>query len=260
MFDRDGATERQVRTVQFISVLAEVIKDHLCTDEIKGALDDWELEPALLKKLDPLYYKKGDKGKILYDQGATFYPKLLWWKAGKDKNGKERPAKMASKYYLEDEVDENGEQVEVNPLDFMGVRHYITPAIKFESVFMGAKTKNIQCKVYEAEVKLAETGPKRLLKVQANRAPTVIINGQNPLLARSKPESKEEKIPVKSAQIEEKTSATVKASPVADPSVDEESEKLEASGDEGDEDKPVIPAPKKVIKKKVSAAPKKEKV
>ncbi len=193
MYDRDGATERQLRIVQFISVLSSIIVDHLLTDESKKAMNMWTVKEAHLDKINPLYYKRGDKGEIIEGAGATFYPKLIWYGAGKDKKGKDRSASMRSKYYLEDEVDEQGEQVQVDPLDYIGVRHYVTAAIKFESVFIGAKTKNMQCKVYEAEVKAADTGPKRLLKIQSNRTPTIILNGSNPLL--NKPENIGESVP-----------------------------------------------------------------
>lgn len=250
MYDRDGATERQVRTVQFIATMSEVIKEHLLLDDIKAAMDSYELEAADLKKLDPLYYKR-DKGKLVEGASPSFYPKLIWYKAGKDKNGKERPANMKTTYYLEDEVDENGEQVEADPMDFMGVRHYITAAVKFESVFMGAKTKNIQCKVYEAEVKAADTGPKRLLKISSTRTPTVIISGANPLLKKSSvADSKDES---------DESSSKPSVKGVTRPVVHAPDEELHASDEETDY-LPVkeaeVKASKKVTKVKVTGAKK----
>lgn len=173
MYDRDGATEKQLRTIMFIEVLAELITEHLLTEESKAAMNKWDLEASELKKINPLFYKK-ERGKIVDGASPTFYPKLIWWKAGKDKQGRDKEARMATVFYSEDEIDENGEQAQVNPLDFLGMRCYITPAIKFESIFLGSKN-NLQCKVYEAEIKAAETGPKRLLKVVSRSVPSVSI-------------------------------------------------------------------------------------
>lgn len=183
MYDRDGATERQMRTVQFINVLTDVLKEHLLLDETKNETEFYELEAADLKKFNPLYLKK-DKGKIVEGSAPTFYPKLIHFKAGKDKNGKPRDAKMMTKFYLEDEVDDNGDSVEVNPLDYIGVRFHATTAVKFECIYMSAKTINIQTKATEAEIKAAETGPKRLLRVgNGARQPSIGMGvSSNPLM------------------------------------------------------------------------------
>ena len=163
MHDREGATEKQLRSVHFINILSDIVKDYLLTEEGKSSVENWELEAAHLKKLNPLYFKK-DKGKVVEGSIPTFYPKLMYYKASKDKNGKEREARIGTKFYLEEEVDENGDSLEVNPLDFLSVRCHVTPAIKFENVYVGSKI-SMQCKVYEANVKAADSGPKRLLKV-----------------------------------------------------------------------------------------------
>jgi len=162
MYDREGATDKQMRTVQFINCLSDVVKDYLLTDEGKASVENWDLEAPLLKKVNPLYFKR-DKGKIVEGSSPTFYPKLMYYKASKDKNGKEREPRIGTKFYLEDEVDENGDSQEVNPLEFVGVRCHVTPAVKFENVYVASKV-SMQCKVYEANVKAADSGPKRLLK------------------------------------------------------------------------------------------------
>lgn len=185
MYDRDGATERQLRTVAFITALTDVLKEVLLSEECKEETGFYELEAADLKKFSGLFYKK-DRGKIVPDSTPTFYPKIIYFKPGTDKNGKPRDAKMVTKFYLEDEVDENGEPVEVNPLDYIGVKCYATTAIKVECIFMGAKTINIQCKATEAEVKASETGPTRLLRVSRARTQTIGIgSASNPLMRPS---------------------------------------------------------------------------
>jgi len=238
MYDRDGATERQARSVMFIEVLAEILIEHCLTEETKDALGKYDLEAALLKKLNPLYYKT-EKGKRVEGASPTFYPKLMWYKAGKDKNGKDKPASMGTTFYSEDDVDENGEQVTVDPLEFIGVKCYITPAIKFENIFLGSKN-NLQAKIYEAEVKAVETGKKRLLKVAATRAPSVIISGSNPLLQKGPGGKDEVKEPGVSSKLDENRVSDYTVSSHA------EDDQLQASDDEGEKKK-------KIIKKKIAA-------
>lgn len=239
MYDRDGATERQVRTVMFIEVLSELLIEHCLTDETKDALGKYDLEAALLKKLNPLYYKT-EKGKKIEGASPTFYPKLMWWKAGKDRNGKDKPASMSTVFYSEDEVDAEGEQLKIDPLEFIGVKAYATAAIKIENIFLGSKN-NLQAKVYEAEVKEIESGKKRLLKVAATRGPSVIIGGSNPLLEQ-KLSNNEEK--------ERSSSSSVPATKDQDQILFHagSDDQLQASDDEGTDKK------KKVIKKRVVSA------
>ena len=173
-------TVLQDRTVTWIECFSELVTEYLTSDKFKNITDKWDLEPALLKKINPLYYKT-EKGKRVEGSSPSFYPKLSWSKAGKDKNGKDRPARMFTKFYSEDDInEETGDQREVDPLEFLGIRCYVTAAIKIESVFLGSKN-NTQCKVYESEIKAVDGGMKRLLKVNSNRPPpTVLVNGVNP--------------------------------------------------------------------------------
>lgn len=241
MYDRDGATERQVRTVMFIEVLSELLIEHCLLDETKDALGKYDLEAALLKKLNPLYYKT-EKGKKIEGASPTFYPKLMWWKAGKDRNGKDKPASMNTVFYSEDEVDAEGEQLKIDPLEFIGVKAYTTAAIKIENIFLGS-SNSLQAKVYEAEVKEIESGKKRLLKVSATRGPSVIIGGSNPLLEQ-KLSNNEEK--------ERSSSSSVPATKDQDQILFHagSDDQLQGSDDEGTgTDKK-----KKVIKKRVVSA------
>lgn len=244
MYDRDGATEKQLRTVAFINAFCDVLKEILLTDEMKETTEKYELEAADLKKLNPLFLKK-EKGKVVEGSTPTFYPKLIWFKSGKDKNGKERPSKMMTKYYSEDEINENGEQLEVDPLDLIGVKHYITPAIKFESTYLSAKTNNLQIKIYEAETKVTETGPKRMLKVGRSSGPSISIGGVNPLLNRSS--NLENSVQQDDDSLDEKKEQVKPTVTVSKP-------QLVASDDEAPEDEESKPKKKVVIRKKVPKA------
>ncbi len=163
MYDMEGATPRQARTVMFLEVLGEHCKDHALQDSVKEAMNLYNLERSHLEKFNPLFYKT-EKGKIIETASPTFYAKLAWLKPGKDKKGNDCPAKMITTYYSEDEVDDNGNPKEVNPLDFEGVPYYIRPAVKISGLFIGKTAKTMQAKIYEADVKPKENVSRRLLK------------------------------------------------------------------------------------------------
>lgn len=250
MYDLDGANERQLRTVQFINIMCEIIRDHLLTEEAKEEMQLYELEAAHLKKLNPLVYKKDTKTKkVIEGSTPTFYPKLIWYKESTDKNGKSRPANMQTEFYDEEDVDEEGNQLSVNPLDYIGKHLYATAAVKFDCFFGNAAAKNIQCKVIEAEVKLKDNTKKRLLRPSANRQAisSSSSSSSSALISEASdevpPEEDEVKIPVPTAT---KTPVVPSSS----------SKVLIASDDEAPpEDEPVEEVkPKKKVVRKVKAS------
>lgn len=171
MYDRNGASEFQLLTVQFIEVFSEVCQEYTLQSAVKQSLSAPKTELHHLEKYNPLYYPEDKKtGERIQGKSPNFYPKLLWSKAGVNKNGKAIAERMFTRFYSEDEVGPDGEPLPLNPLDFLDKRHYTTPAIKFESIFFSAKTKNIQTKVYEALVKLVDNGSKRLLRTVPRQA------------------------------------------------------------------------------------------
>lgn len=204
MWGREGATEREIQTTRKIEAIVQKAKEHLLSIKKEG-LKKPKLEMSDLKDMDKiLYWKEDEDGNRVVGQGPTFSPKLIEFKARKDpKTGKEKPYSMSTVFYLEDEVDENGDPIEVSPLDFLSTKSekrycYGRPAVKFESIFFGAKVISIQCKITEADVALVQSGPQRLLhgrhKVKVNVNNKVTINtskGVNPLLS-SAPSKKDE--------------------------------------------------------------------
>ncbi len=151
MYNRDKPTELQLRTVAFINALSDVIKEYLLQDTTKEALELYELDAADLKKLNPLYIKRV-QGKPVEGASPAFYPKLHWIKAKDSK-----PESMRTRFYPADVLEARdlrsppGETT-INPLDYIGTLCEATSVVKFDSIFLGAKTKNIQCKLLEAEV------------------------------------------------------------------------------------------------------------
>lgn len=174
MYDRNGATDHQLRSVQFIEVLSEVCQEYTLQPHVKQSLSAPKTELHHLEKYNPLYYPEDKKtGERIQGKSPNFYPKLLWVKAGVNKNGKEVKERMFTRFYAEDEDGPDGEPLSLNPLEFLDKKHYTTAAVKFESIFFGAKTKNIQTKVYEAVVKAADSGSKRLLRTAVRVPPSM---------------------------------------------------------------------------------------
>lgn len=242
LYDRDGATVHQEMTVQFIELIAEIATEHMIKPEIKDSVNNHKLQAHHLEKFNPLYYRE-EKGVRVPGASPTFYPKLLWFKAGKDKRGKEVGDRMFSKMYLEDEVDENGEPLEATVLDFISKKHNTTPAVKIDGIFLGSLAKNIQYKLYEAYVKEMDSNSKRLLKTPAVKTQSVIINGVNPLMNKGKDE----------ASSDTKTNTEehdIKVpQPPTDSKIEREEHKLEASDDEEEHDEDE--KPKKAKKSKI---------
>jgi hypothetical protein len=105
------------------------------------------LEPANLKKFNPLYWKR-DKGKIVEGSGPTLYAKLIV--------SKKEGIKITSIFY-----DEQGNTLD--PVSLIGKYAHVKAAIKIESIFVG-KDVSLQVKLYEAEVRLIQTGMQSLMR------------------------------------------------------------------------------------------------
>jgi len=222
MKDKEGATERQEKTLEVFNKIVEKCKDHLLS--VRTKIKKFDLERNDLKKLNPMYMKRKEDGQIDENAIPTLYPKLLYYKSRKDKNGNEIPAKIGSVFYNEDEVDEEGNPVEVDPMIFLGKRCLVTAALKVESIFVGKDIK-LQCKLIEADVKSLDTKPKRLLRsFVCNDEPVVSNSGNNPLIEDDEEENE-----------------------IVQPVVEEKKEELLAASDDEDDGKK---KKKKIVKKK----------
>jgi hypothetical protein len=178
LYDINGATTKQQKTVEALQEIIQQCKKNILKDSTQEAMgkidDDDKILESDLRKINLIFWKK-ENGKPNPEMGGTIYPKLIWSKARTDsKTNKQIGSKMMSRFYNEDDVDEDGNPIEVNPLDYVGKRFQITPAIKIESIFIGAKI-SIQAKVYEAFVKETESGPKRLLVYKPQRSEDIIV-------------------------------------------------------------------------------------
>jgi hypothetical protein len=144
LFNRDAPSVEERAWVDTFNKIVEHIKEYLLAH--RDDIEKYELEPADLKKLNPLYYKK-EKGKIVEGAGPVLYPKVL--------QNKKNDA--ITTFF----VDEKGN--DIDPMSLLEKACLVTAAVKIESIFVGAKI-SLQIKVHEAEVKMFDNAPKRLLR------------------------------------------------------------------------------------------------
>ena len=144
LWNRDGASKEEKEWSDTFDNIVEKCKDHLIAN--REEIEMYELEKRDLKKFNPLYYKR-EKGKIVEGTGPTLYAKLI---VSKKLN------KILTMYF-----DFNGDSMD--PVSLLGKYCYTKAAVKIESIFIGNRI-SLQVKLYECEVKLMDTGMKRLLK------------------------------------------------------------------------------------------------
>lgn len=155
LWNRDGATKEEKEWSDTFNNIVEACKEHLIAN--REEIEQYELEATDLKKFNPLYWRR-DKGKIVEGSGPTLYAKLI---VSKKQN------KIISMFY-----DENGD--ELDPLTLLGKYCYTQAAVKIESIFIGSKI-TLQVKLYECEVKLADTGMKRMMKKRPEGSKSVTM-------------------------------------------------------------------------------------
>lgn len=172
LWARDGATKSQKAWTDTFANIVEHCKDHLVAN--REEIEQYDLAKSDLKKLDPLYWKR-DRGKVVEGTGPTLYAKLI---VSKKQN------KIISMFY-----DYNGDSVD--PLTLIGKYCFARAAIKVESIFIGNKI-SLQVKLYEVEVRLAETGMKRLLSRPKANTRVLTSRSVNPLNDEKKSEETED--------------------------------------------------------------------
>jgi len=179
MWSKEGVSESELKATNLLEELIKKCKDQILS--VKKELKKPKMEMSDLKKLDKLlYWKEDDNGERIPDTGPIFSPKLIEYKETKDKNGNVKPHQISTVFYLENEVDEFGNPVEVSPLEFLSDKTnkkycYITPAIKIDNIFIGGTATTIQCKIYEADIELAQQGQQRLLHPNSGKKQNQLV-------------------------------------------------------------------------------------
>jgi hypothetical protein len=145
LWNKNGATEEEKEWTDTFNSVVEHAKKYVL--DHKDDIEKYDLEPANLKKFNPLYWKR-DKGKIVEGSGPTLYAKLIV--------SKKEGIKITSIFY-----DEQGNTLD--PVSLIGKYAHVKAAIKIESIFVG-KDVSLQVKLYEAEVRLIQTGMQSLMR------------------------------------------------------------------------------------------------
>jgi hypothetical protein len=161
LWNRDGATKEEKEWSTTFESIIDRCKEHLIAN--REEIDQYTLEMADLKKFNPLYFKR-EKGKVVEGTGPTLYAKLIVSK---------KQDKIISMFY-----DDNGD--EVDPLSLLGKYCYAKAAVKIESIFIGNKI-SMQVKLYECEIKLTDTGMKRMMKKRPEGSKKVTLTSSKPL-------------------------------------------------------------------------------
>lgn len=149
LFTKDAPTKAEREWVDTFEAIVKRCSDYLI--DHKDDLEEYELEEAHLKKLNPLYYKK-EKGKRVEGAGPTLYPKLIQSK---------KLDKIQTKI-----VDKRGN--ELDPLSIQKKYCYVKAAIKIEGIYIGGGKYTLQVKLYNAQVELLDSGIKMLLAPEAD--------------------------------------------------------------------------------------------
>lgn len=160
MFSRDDPTDEQRKWVETFNNIVEHAKEYIL--DHKDDIERYDLEPAELKKLNPMYYKR-EKGKIVDGTGPTLYAKVMQNK---------KTSTISTPF-----CDEKGN--DIDPMTIMDKRCYVTALIKFESIFIGSRI-SLQIKVYEAKVQMLDSAPRRFLQSMVSSSSNVVVESSSP--------------------------------------------------------------------------------
>ena len=146
--DQHNPSERQLKTVSQFEKLILECKKHLLAN--RKALKLPKLDESDLKSMNNLIYQKKDEdGDRVPGTSSTISPKLSDCDDGDQK-------KIITKFYLEGELDDDGEPVEVDPLKYLSDAAkknfkfcHVRPVVKIESIYIGS-TISIQLRITEA--------------------------------------------------------------------------------------------------------------
>lgn len=167
LHSKDGATKLEIDFTNTVNSVVEKCKDHLLKNKKELKMPD--LERSDLRKLNPIYIKKNSEGEVVDGATPTLYAKLIMSK----KNGQN---KIITEFF----DSQTGESYK--PLDLIGKYCYVKAVIKIESLYLGSLKTSLQIKLYEAEVKIINSGVKRLLSRPATQVRSITnASVSNPL-------------------------------------------------------------------------------
>ena len=196
MFDQNEPTERQKKTLEVFESIVAKCQDHLLLADIKKKVGKQNLKVReQLDKLTPINFLKNKETEEPDLNCPILNAKLLYAKPKKDKNGNDVEGKIVTTFYAEDEVNEDGEPLIVDPIEIINKRGWIRTAVRFESIFVGGTSIKLQVKIYEAEIKIEENkpGPRRLLRfgIQAPQETVFEIEKEEDNISFNEPQETE---------------------------------------------------------------------
>lgn len=170
LYSKEGATEEQLKCHENIKRFLTRAKEFLVKNRSKINKPTYN-DVRDFKDIDKVVYQKFDEdGNPLADSIPTIYPKLVYYKEQVDmKTGKVKPSNLSTTFYNEDDVDSDGNAVQVNPLEYLSdtkQKKYklcnVKPIIDFDSISVAPKP-SLKLTVPEAFIKTIQTGQTKLL-------------------------------------------------------------------------------------------------
>lgn len=228
--EKDYFGDEHKSAVKAINDLVQACKNFTLTDDVKNTIGQYELEERDLKNMSPLAFQRDrETKKLLLDKPPILNVKLML------ENDKESGTKkVKSRFYNEDEYDEQGLPISVDPREYIGKFGYCTCLIKFESIYYGSKIK-LQVKIYECEMKTNDSGFKSLLRANKPMIKTSINTSALSAAAVANDDVEDEQ-----DDEEENSSVAVSAQPQIYASDDEDVEETSSTP-------AVVEAPKPVV-------------
>jgi hypothetical protein len=172
LWNMDAPSKQEKEFTDTFNKICDNASDYIL--EHRDDIGKYELEKADLKKFNPMYWKK-EKGKVVEGTGPMLYAKVLQNK---------KTDMITSLFY-----DENGRDME--PMSLLNKQCYVKAAIKIEGIFIGSKV-SLQVKLHEAEIKLKDSGVKRLLRPSVPSQEVVVSSELSSLSLKEKEEDENE--------------------------------------------------------------------
>jgi hypothetical protein len=170
-----GPKDEEKAFIEMNEKIIQSIADYLKKPEVYSTIgynkSNQLLLEAALSKLDPIYWKRDANGEKDPNKSPMLFGKLIVSKKlkkdfpssseskGPDvSSSSSYPIKIITSFY-----DSQTDDV-INPLDLIKVACFVTPAIKYESIYIGSGKISLQVKIYEASVRRIDKSHKRLIK------------------------------------------------------------------------------------------------
>ena len=166
-------SDYQARTIEVFEQITEKAKAFVYENRKDMKKPKLTPDDSLFKTLNPLRYKEDENG----DRMANMAPLMnLKFSSKKDATGQET---VTTRFTLEDEVDENGNAVEIDWHDLVDRRCFVTCVVRVDSIFVGQMIV-LRCYLDECDLKLMETsGKMHYLRPTGVAATRINLNGED---------------------------------------------------------------------------------